>query len=67
MRNQYLIFAAMGIELVSIIMATLWLGQKIDEIYGFEGKAGIILSLIGLVGWLLHIVFLLKKLENHEP
>jgi F0F1-type ATP synthase assembly protein I len=65
-KNPYIIFTAMGTELVGIILATLWIGQKLDEIYGLKGLAMISLSLIGLIGWLIQIVFLLKKLEKMD-
>jgi F0F1-type ATP synthase assembly protein I len=65
-KNPYIIFTAMGTELVGIILATLWIGQKLDEIYGLEGLAMISLSLLGLIGWLIQIVFLLKKSENMD-
>lgn len=64
MKNKYIVFAAMGMELVAIMIGCLLLGQKIDEIYGFKGLAMIGLSMLGLAGWLYQIILLAKKTES---
>lgn len=64
MKNKYLVFVAMGMELVGIMVGCLLIGQKIDEAYNTKGLAMIGLSMAGLAGWLYHIVLLAKKTNN---
>jgi F0F1-type ATP synthase assembly protein I len=63
MKNKYIIFAAMGMELIGIIVGCLFIGQKIDEIYGLKGLAMIGLSMLGLAGWIYHIVVLSRNMD----
>lgn len=66
MKNKYLVFVAMGMELVGIMVACLLIGQKIDEMYKLKGLAMIGLSMTGLAGWITQIVFLAKKLDSQD-
>ena len=56
-----LVFTAMGFELVGIILTCLYFGQELDKKYGLGGLGVAGLSMIGLAGWLTHLVVLLKK------
>lgn len=62
--NKYIIFSAMGMELVGIMVGCLYIGQLIDEKYQTSGLAMAGLSMLGLAGWLVQIVRLLKKFEE---
>jgi len=64
MNNRYIVFVGIGLELVGIIIACLFIGQKLDEAYGLKGLAMVGLSLLGLAGWLYQIVLLSKRLEK---
>jgi hypothetical protein len=64
MKSKYLIFVGMGIELVGIMIACLYIGQRVDQQYGLKGLGLAGFSLFGLAGWLIHIVRLTKSLEN---
>lgn len=64
MKNKYLVFVAMGMELVGIMVGCLLIGQKIDEMYETKGLAMIGLSMAGLAGWLYHMIVLAKRTEN---
>ncbi len=59
-----LVFAAMGMELVGLIIASVMVGQWLDEKYGWKGMGVLVLSIAGLVGWLVHIVLLLRQMER---
>lgn len=61
--NKGLVFMAMGFELVGLILACIFIGQWVDQNYGTKGLALVGFSALGLVGWLVHIVKLLKKFE----
>jgi hypothetical protein len=62
--RKYLVFAGIGFELVMIILGCLYVGKKLDEKYEGHGMFLIGLSVLGLIGWLVHIVQLLKYLEK---
>lgn len=66
--NKYIIFTAMGVELVGLILGSLYLGQLLDEHYKTQGLIMVAFSLASLAGWLFHIVILAKGLEkNSKP
>ncbi len=64
MKSRYLIFAGMGVELIGIILACLYVGQMIDEKYQTKGLALAGLPMLGLAGWIYHIVLLTKQLDR---
>lgn len=64
MKNKYIVFIAMGIELVGIMIGCLLIGQKLDELYGLKGLGMIGLSMLGLAGWIFQIVMLAKRADD---
>ena len=67
-QNKYLVFLGMGMELVGLVLTSVYVGQKIDVEYGTKGLALVGLSMASLAGWIAHIVLLSKKLEkSKEP
>ncbi len=66
MKNKYIVFVAMGIELVGIVVGCLLLGQKLDEMYGLKGLGMIGLSMAGLAGWITQIVMLAKRADQQS-
>ena len=66
MKNKYIVFVAMGIELVGIVVGCLLLGQKLDERYGLKGLGMIGLSMAGLAGWITQIVMLAKRADQQS-
>lgn len=65
-RNKYIVFTAMGFELVGIIVSGVLFGQLIDEKFGTKGLGIVGFSMAGLAGWVFHIVVLAKKMENSK-
>lgn len=61
--NKYLVFMAMGFELVGLTVSAAILGKYLDDQYNLKGIALISLSILALAGWLIHIVALAKKIE----
>lgn len=66
MKNKYIVFVAMGMELVGIMIGCLLIGQKLDEIYALKGLGMIGLSMIGLAGWIYQIVLLAKRADRES-
>lgn len=66
MNPKLLIFSAMGMELVGAVLGAVWLGRWLDDEYDLKGAGVLILSIAALVGWLIHIVVLLRRLERQE-
>ncbi|MGZ3742261.1 MAG: AtpZ/AtpI family protein [Pseudobdellovibrionaceae bacterium] len=64
--NKYIIFASIGIELVGIMMASIYLGQLIDKTYQTKGFGLIIFMFVGLASWLTHVVLLLRRFEKND-
>ncbi len=56
----------MGFELVGVILTTVYLGKLIDENYGTKGLGIAGLPMLGLAGWIAHIVILSKSVEKAE-
>lgn len=62
-KNKAIVFTAMGFELIGIILGCIYIGQYIDNRFGTKGLALVGFSVLGLVGWLVHIIRLLKLYE----
>jgi len=63
--NKYIVFAALGFELVGIMIGCLFLGQWLDHKYSTKGLAIIGCSVLGLAGWLIHVVQMAKSLDKN--
>lgn len=64
--KKYLIFISIGFELVGIILAAFYIGEKLDERYHTKGLAFIGLAVVGLISWLVRVVWLLNKIQKSE-
>ena len=57
-------FIGMGFELVGIILVTLYLGQIIDDKYSLGGIAIVFFTMGGLLGWITHLMWFVKRCED---
>ncbi|WP_413585851.1 AtpZ/AtpI family protein [Bdellovibrio sp. HCB274] len=64
--RKYIIFASIGFELVGLIIGCFYLGELLDAKYQTKGMAFVGLSLAALVGWLVRVIWLLKRMEAQE-
>ncbi|WP_413576408.1 AtpZ/AtpI family protein [Bdellovibrio sp. HCB290] len=64
--RKYIIFASIGFELVGLIIGCFYLGELLDTKYQTKGMAFVGLSLAALVGWLVRVIWLLKRMEAQE-
>lgn len=66
MKNKYIVFTAMGFELIGLMAVALYIGKIIDDTYLLKGLGLIGFSLLALSGWLIHIILLSKKIDSSE-
>ena len=59
-----LIFMGMGFELVGIVLASHYLGSMLDIRFSLGGLGIAGALLLGLVGWVMHIVYLLMRMQR---
>ena len=64
MKSKYLVFVGIGFELVGIILVMVYIGRLVDESYGTKGLGLALFPMIGLVGWIAHVIQLTKKLGD---
>lgn len=65
-KNPAAAFIAMGFELVGLILASLYLGQWLDERYSVSPWATLGLVVIGVMGWMIHIFLLIKQIDRQS-
>ncbi|MEY4617402.1 MAG: hypothetical protein RJB66_2362 [Pseudomonadota bacterium] len=64
MKSKWLVFVGIGFEAVGIVLASIWLGQYLDEHFQSKGLFTILLTFTGLGGWFARIFFLLKRMSK---
>ncbi len=62
--NKYIVFMAIGMELVGLVFVSVYLGQFFDSKYGLKGFATAGFTLLSLIGWVIHIILLVRKIEK---
>ena len=64
--GKYLIFASIGFELIGLILGAYHLGSYLDDKYGGNGLYFVILAFAALIGWLLQIIFFLRRFQKED-
>ncbi|MBO9668290.1 MAG: AtpZ/AtpI family protein [Bdellovibrio sp.] len=64
--RKYIIFASIGFELVGLIIGCFYLGEFLDAKYQTKGLIFVGLSMACLVGWLVRVIWLLKRMQDQE-
>jgi len=59
-----IIFMGMGFELVGIVLASLYLGSMLDKHLSLRGFGVASVLLLGLGGWVAHMIFLLVRMQK---
>jgi F0F1-type ATP synthase assembly protein I len=65
-RDKSNIFMAMGIEAFVAVLGGFGLGQLVDQYLGSKGYGPAFGSIIGLVGWFMHLMQVMKRYDE-EP
>jgi hypothetical protein len=60
-KNKWIVFVGIGIEIVAITMAAVWSGEWLDLQLDSKNTFTIVLPLIGLAGWIYHVIAMVKK------
>lgn len=61
------LFLGMGFEVLGAIVGGYFLGQALDAKYKIMGGyGGPMLAGVGLVGWMIHLILIVRKLEKED-
>lgn len=66
MDRKTAVLVSMGFEIVGIVLVAVWIGGWIDQNYGWGGMGLVTAIVIGFVGWLTHVIMILRTLEQSE-
>ena len=64
--NKGIVFTGIAFELLGLCVGGFYLGQQIDQHFGWKGTAQTYLVLLLLVGWFIHLIILLQKFEKEN-
>jgi len=64
--NKYIVFAGVGFELVALIIVSVYAGEYLEQINPTKGLWVAGLILLSLVGWMIQLVFMLKKTDTKK-
>lgn len=62
-KNKYLVFATIGFELISLILAALWIGKELSK-RGYGSGAEAFCVLAAFLIWFISLLSKLKNLKN---
>lgn len=62
-RNRYLVFVAIGFELISLILLAIWLGDYLQKNKGWAGAQAILVLLAFLI-WFTSLLIKLKSAKD---
>ncbi len=66
-KNRMIAFAGIGFELIGLLLGGAFLGQYLDTKYAVEGWWTAGLVILALIGWLVHLIVMLKSFQASEP
>lgn len=61
-----IVFLGIGFELVAMCVGGYFLGEYIDQYYGWKATASTYLVLVLLLSWFVHLFYLLRKFEKEN-
>lgn len=64
--NKYLVFAGVGFELIGFIVVSVYLGEYLETKYPTKGLWVAGLILLSLVGWMIHLMYMLKNANKSK-
>lgn len=64
--QKFLIFMGIGLEIGFLIVAAQQIGAVLDEKYHSNGLIFVGLSFLMLIGWLIQVIWLLRRFDKEE-
>lgn len=64
MKNNGIVFFGVGFELMALCIGGYLLGNYIDDYYGWKNTASTYLVLVLMIGWFMHLIYLLRRFEK---
>lgn len=64
--NKGLVFLGIGFELIAMCMGGYYLGEAINEYYGWKAATSAYLIVLLLIAWFVHLFYLLRKFEKDD-
>ncbi len=61
-----IVFMGVSFELVAMCVGGYYLGEFVDERMGWKNYASTYLVLVLLVGWFVHLIYLLRRFEKEN-
>ncbi len=65
-KNKMAAFVGIGFEIIGILLLAAWAGSWLDTAYDLKGMGTAGLVILGLVGWLVHLLYMLKGLDTDQ-
>jgi hypothetical protein len=62
-----IVFLGISFELVAMCVGGYLLGGEIDRKMGWSNYASTYLVLVLLIGWFVHLIYLLRQFEKENP
>lgn len=62
--DSRIVFLGIGFELVALCAGGYFLGEFIDQQMGWKTTASTYLVLVLLIGWFVHLIYLLRQFER---
>jgi uncharacterized membrane protein YqjE len=66
MNRAYAMMAALAFECVGLVTVLVLLGQYFDRTYGWGGMGAAGGAVLGVVGWVSHLIVVLRQLAKDE-
>ena len=60
-QKRGLVFVGLGLEAVLLVIGAVFLGQKIDQVMGWQGGATVTLLIMSLAAWFVHLFRLIGQ------
>lgn len=64
--NKGVVFMGVAFELVAMCVGGYLLGEQIDKYYGWKNFGSTYLVLVLLIGWFVHLIYLLRRFEDED-
>lgn len=66
MDRKAAILISMGFEIIGVVVVAVYVGQWLDQKYGWGGLGMVGLITLGFAGWLVHLLAAVKDLDRSE-